>query len=74
MSDAGSMTHYDKYGRQVATTGSSGSSLDMNPGFSHHAKFAVKNGGAKVAFYYSGPEGRTSDIAIGIAHGVAFRK
>src|SRR5947209_20080668 len=74
MSDAGSLTIYDKYGRQVAATGSSGSSLEQNPNFSHHARFAVKNGGAKVAFYYSDPEGTTSDMAMAIAHGVAFRK
>ena len=74
MSDAGSLTIYDKYGRQVAATGSSTSSLGTNPGFSNHATIAVKNGGAKVAFFYSGPEGRSSDMAMQIAQVVAFRK
>jgi hypothetical protein len=71
MSDAGSLTIYDKYGRQVAATGSS---LGTSPSFSNHATIAVKNGGAKVAFFYSGPEGRSSDMAMQIAQHVAFRK
>lgn len=68
------MVIYDKNGRQVATTGTNTTVHDGNPSFSHHARFGVKNGGAKVAFYYSGPEGTTSDMAMKIAQGVAFRK
>ena len=73
MSDAGTLTIYDRNGRQVAATGSSMSSIGTNPSFSNHATIAVKNGGAKVAFIYSGPEGRTSNMAMQIAQVVAFR-
>jgi len=54
MSGQGQLTIYDKSGAQVAGFGNNGQQAAQFPG---HSVIAFKDGIAKRAFFYSGPDG-----------------
>lgn len=76
MAEQGSLTIYDRSGRQVASTGNNNNMQVAGPAsnFPNHATFGIKDGVAKKAFFYSGPnDSATAQIAMGICYNLASK-
>jgi len=60
MAEQGQLTIYDKTGTLVAATGNNTSVGQATAQFPHHCAFGYKDGVAKKAFFYTGPDGSTN--------------
>ena len=69
MADQGQLTIYDKAGHQLAATNSNGQAAQ----FPNHCVVGYKDGVAKKAFFYSGPDGSSNARrAMNIAEHMAY--